>query len=209
MELKNITGVFLGDSITEGWGAERYEDTYFNRLAKQTGMRALGYGVGGTRIARGGDERDGRRDFLYRCERMERNADLVVVLGGSNDFGFRSPIEGEGEFAFSGACRLLFEKIKRLYPNAKLVVMLPLHRIDCIVSRENTEGEAQLPLSRYVETLQKIAEEYSLPIVNLYDEVDILKTEEGRMIYCPDGLHPNAAGHALIAERLLQVLRKL
>lgn len=210
MELCGKTGVFLGDSITEGWGAERYEDTYFNQIARRTGLRAIGYGAGGTRIARGGDESNGRRDFLFRCKGMEKNAELVVVFGGTNDFGLRSPLAGEGERAFSGACRILFERLKALYFKAEIVVMLPLHRIDCVVSRENTEGLAQIPLASYVEALRKIAAECSLPVVDLYNGVDILKTDQsGNRIYCPDGLHPNAAGHTLIADRLLHVLNDL
>ncbi len=209
MNIQNVTGVFLGDSVTEGWGAERYEDTYFNQIANRTGMRAFGYGVGGTRITRmKGDEL--RRDFLYRCEHMEKNAQLVVVFGGTNDFGFCAPIEGEDEFAFSGACRLLFRRLAELYPEAKIVVMLPLQRVDCIVSRENTLQREQLPLVKYVETLKKSAENFSFRVVDLYKDVDILKTNDaGEFIYCPDGLHPNAAGHALIAEKLLGVLEKL
>ena len=52
MELKGKKIAFLGDSITEGYGASSVEQTYWNILGRETGAEVFGYGVGGTTIAK-------------------------------------------------------------------------------------------------------------------------------------------------------------
>lgn len=90
MELKGLKALFLGDSITEGNGASSVEKTYWNVLGKRTGMETVGYGVGGTRIARQTHPSELAffdHDFNQRAEQMEKQADIIGVLGGTNDYG--------------------------------------------------------------------------------------------------------------------------
>lgn len=65
-------------------------------------------------------------------------------------------------------------------------------------------------LKEYVYAKKQVAEYYSLPILDMYamgylnPNVPIIKK-----IYMTDGLHPNDAGHELIAKRLLGFLNSL
>ena len=68
----NITGkklCVLGDSITQGAGLERGEDLFWKVLEQEQGLRqAVGYGIGGTRIARQKTEReDLSADSCFSC----------------------------------------------------------------------------------------------------------------------------------------------
>ena len=92
MQLKGIKANFLGDSITEGVGVPSPEFAYWNVLKEKFGLaEARGYGIGGTRIARQHTPTANRpqfdRDFCSRVGEMNPDADLVVVFGGTNDFG--------------------------------------------------------------------------------------------------------------------------
>ena len=84
--------------------------------------------------------------------------------------------------------------------------MTPLHReTEDIPSTGNSR-----PLSDYVEMIRKTAEFYSLPVIDLWaisgiqPKVDVIKKK-----YCPDGLHPNDAGHIKMAERIAGCLLTL
>ena len=208
MKLEGIKANFLGDSITEGVGASCHENTYHQILAKTWGFTASrNYGISGTRFARQykptADNPRFDLDFCGRVEEMDADADLIVVFGGTNDFGHGDAPFGKFEDrtkdTFCGACHELMTKLINKYPDATIVIMTPLHRI---TEDEPSVGNAR-PLSDYVEMIKKTAEFYSLPVMDLWaasgiqPRVDIIKEK-----YCPDGLHPNDAGHEKMAERI-------
>lgn len=218
MELKGLKINFLGDSITEGHGASSKDNTYWSVLGRETGAIVRGYGVGGTRFAKQKIPSANPRhdlDFLMRAKEMEKDADAVVVFGGTNDFGHGdAPI---GCFAdrtqdtFYGACHALFEYLINEYSEATIAVMTPLHRCN----EDNLRGDGRkaedvAPLSTYVKIIKEVAEYYSLPVLDMWSvsgiqpKVPVLKTK-----YCPDGLHPNDAGHVLMAKRLAGFLKTL
>lgn len=218
MELNGLKINFLGDSITEGHGASSKENTYWSVLGRNTGATVRGYGVGGTRFALKSIPSANPRhdlDFLMRAREMDKDADAVVVFGGTNDFGHGdAPIgcfEDRTQSTFYGACHVLFDYLINTYPDATIVVMTPLHRCN----EDNTRGDGfkeveSVALWRYVEIIKEVAAYYSLPVLDMWSvsgiqpRVPILKQK-----YCPDGLHPNDAGHALMAKRLEGFLRTL
>ena len=215
MKLNGIKANFLGDSITEGVGTTCHENTYHQLIAKNYGLaEARNYGISGTRFAKQYKPTvDNPRfdlDFCGRVEEMDADADLIVVFGGTNDFGHGDAPFGKFEDrtkdTFCGACHELMTKLISKYPDATIVIMTPLHRISEDIP---SVGNAR-PLSDYVEMIKKTAEFYSLPVMDLWSasgiqpRVDIIKDK-----YCPDGLHPNDAGHAKMAERIAGFLLAL
>lgn len=218
----DITGkkiAFLGDSITEGHGVSVPEHYFCNLLKKEYALeKALNYGIGGTRIAKqlqasGNAVWD--NDFVARVDDMDPDVDIVVVFGGTNDFGHGDAPLGtkydRTNYTFYGACHLLMEKLIAKYPEATIVFMTPLHRCN----EDNLRGDggkAQdvASLSTYVEIIKEVMTYYSIPVLDLFamsgiqPKVDVLREK-----YCPDGLHPNDAGHVLIAKRLAGFLQTL
>ena len=92
MELKGKKINFLGDSITEGCGVSAKENTFIEILKEKYNLaEARNYGKGGTRIARQSEIKDPNeprdKDFLMRMWDMDPDADIVVVFGGTNDYG--------------------------------------------------------------------------------------------------------------------------
>ena len=217
MNLKDKKVLFLGDSITEGAGASSYEKSYVPVFAEISGAEVKNYGLSGTRIARQTEKSEWEqcdRDFLERADGMESGADIVVVFGGTNDFGHGDAKIGDfssrSEYTFYGAMHLLCEKLINKYPDAYIIFMTPLHRE---TENEKTKDNGlpnETPLSGYVSIIKEVAGYYGLPVLDLFNTsgmqpgMEIIKKE-----YMPDGLHPSDKGARKIAERLYGFLSAL
>lgn len=219
MELKGKKILFLGDSITQGLGVENPENIFVNRIASLTGTICKNYGVSGTKIQNmifQYENPDKNESFIQRVDRMEEGADVIVVFGGTNDWG-----EGDGELGvmenrdshtFYGACHTLFTKLINKFPEAEIVVLTPLHRRRETVPQADglRHIENDTILVDYVHIIREVAEYYSLPILDMWKcgkfqpAVEIIKEK-----YMPDGLHPNDAGHEIIANRIINFLTTL
>ena len=211
MELKGKKINFLGDSITEGVGTACKEEIYLNLLRKAEGLaEARNYGISGTRLAVQNGPEDWGPAYSVRYTEMDEDADIVVVFGGTNDFGHgNAPI---GQFSdrvnttYYGACHVLMQGLIEKYPAAAIVFMTPLHRL----SEDEPSMGNGLPLKRYVEILKEVAEFYSIPVLDLFAMGGIQpRVPVQQEKYCPDGLHPNGEGHELIASRLAGFLKAL
>ena len=217
-ELKDKKIAFLGDSITEGSRVSDPANFYWNVIGRRSGAKCFGYGVGGTRIAiQNTPSPEGKWDryFASRIDGMIPDADIVVVFGGTNDFGHGDAAFGtfsdRTEHTFCGAFHLLLQKLITRYPQAQLVVMTPLHR-----DSENQLGYNELGVRRdhtledYVNAIISISGYYGVPVLDLFrvsglqPSIPVMKER-----YMPDGLHPNDLGHQRIAEKLLGFLQTL
>lgn len=221
MKLEGLKINFLGDSITEGHGTSNIENTYWNVLKRKEGLcEARGYGIGGTRIAKKRTPSENPRwdlDFIGRYPEMDDDADVVVVFGGTNDFGHGDAELGEMSdrtpYTFYGACHTLFEGLLNKYPGSTIVIMTPLHREfedDIRGGHNKKDGEGLGTLLTYVNIIKEVAAYYSLPLLDLWSVSGIQPNVRAiRERYCPDGLHPNDAGHEIIASRLAGFLKTL
>lgn len=211
MEIKGKKINFLGDSITEGGG-------FINIISKRTGAICRNYGVGGTRIARQtvpSDIRQYDMDFCLRAEEMNPDADIVVVFGGTNDYGHGDAPIGEPsdqtEYTFYGALNVLFTRLKQKYPSATIVVITPTRR----ENDESPRGEGgkkydAATLKEYSDIIKEVAGKFGLNILDLNSYSEYNPNDgELKKKYTLDGLHPNDAGHALIADKLIEYFRNL
>ncbi len=218
MELKGLKVNFLGDSITEGVGTSSPDYIYHFRLGRECGFAEVrNYGISGTRIAlqKGTPARpkDDYVDVNSFCERFSAmlDADLVVVFGGTNDYGHGDAPLGVNTDrtpeTFYGACHTLFSGLKKKYSNRPIVIMTPIRRRE--ETRVNAYGET-VHLKTYVEILSAVADKYELPVLDLYHNSALQPEKEGFWEnYIPDGLHPNDNGNDVIANELRAFLERL
>jgi len=210
MELRNKKILFLGDSITEGAGASRTENSFVEVLRRSYGPEVVNYGIGGTRIARQRRPSEIAQydlDFGSRVPEMDPEADIVVVFGGTNDHGHGDAPLGTDSHrtadTFIGACHCLYASLLEKYPHSRIVILTPLHR--AVESR--SDG---IMLKDYVNLIRAIAPQYGLPVLDLYGtsaiRADIPEIAEQLTV---DGLHPNDAGHAILAKEIGEYLQKL
>lgn len=209
MELKNLKVNFLGDSITEGVGASCYEHCYVARFAAATGTVCRNYGISGTRIAPRRVPYESPAfdwDFVSRYQTMDADADVVVVFGGTNDYGHGDAPVGQMDdrtpWTFFGALHCLFRGLIERYPDSTIVIMTPLHR--------EFEDLDTPHLQPFVEAIRQVAEFYALPVLDLFatsgmqPRVPVMKQK-----YFADHVHPNDAGHAVVAHMLQRFLENM
>ncbi len=201
----------LGDSITQGHGTSAPEHIYQNVMGRMVGAKEVrNFGIGGTRFAKQNGPDIYGAPFTERYLDMPDDADLVIVFGGTNDYGHgNAPFGSWGDRTadtFVGACHVLFEGLIKKYPTAKIVVMTPLQTS----YDQNPSANTGKPLIDYVDTIIEVAAHYSLPVLDLYRTAGICpRVPEQLALYMPDGLHPNDAGAYRVAERLTGFLQSL
>jgi acyl-CoA thioesterase-1 len=166
---------FLGDSLTSGWRLSTSEayPAILGRLLREKGrpVRVLNAGVSGETATEGA-----RR----LSDVLGRKPDVLVVALGIND-GLRGlPLE-----ATESALRRILEEARA----AGALVLLVGMRVP-----PGLHGEDYA--RRFGDIYPRIAAEHKVPLVPF-----LLEGVAGRReLNYPDGLHPNAAGHARLAE---------
>ncbi len=219
---------FLGDSITEGHPLDNKDDIYLNILKRECKLsEARNYGIGGTHIAyqrvpSAWPEMD--LYFAGRVNLMDPDADIVVVFGGTNDYGagdapLGNPTDTD-PMTFYGALEHLIGWLKKAFPGKQLVFLTPMRREGdegpCPYKRDYmslTEAEleqVELPLKAYVDAIINKCQEHGIPVCNLYEELPVrLNLEEHKKLYSADGLHPNEAAHRILADYVKAFLEGL
>ena len=206
---------FLGDSITQGGGASSHENRYSTLAAKYFNAKECNYGAGGTRIAKQKTNNYpdyDNNEFMRRAVLMEKDVDFTVVFGGTNDYGHGDAqlgcMEDRDVYTFYGAMHELVTYLLGKYPKEKLCFILPLPRYN----QDSLYGEGQKPvamyaLSKYIEAEKEVLSYYGVEYLDLSDRF----YEPQAPIYDAlfrDGLHPNDAGHKLLADCLIEYLKE-
>ena len=217
MNIKGKKIVCLGDSITAGAGASVYENCWVARLGALSGADVKNYGIGGTRIARQQQPSDPvyDQDYCLRAPQMDKDADVVIVFGGTNDYGHGDAEMGtfadQTPDTFCGALGWLFGYLKENFKNAEILVLTPLHRRN----ENNLRGDGSkkkdfYTLLEYVENIRIAAKNYGFNLLDLYSEAGMdpaLGNDDAT--YFTDGLHPNDLGHEIIAKLVFDFLNKM
>lgn len=206
----------LGDSITAG-------GQYTTVLHNHANVTILNYGVSGTRIANYVND-DQSNSFLNRVSTMDDSADLAIVFGGVNDWGSGTILGSlstlNDNSTFYGALYQMTTALINKYGAEKIIYMTPLHAQSPSAEKEeytynngvlspNKYGIAQGTgyLIDYVNAIIEIATLFSIQVIDLYHNVGICPlVPSNSTLYTQDGLHPNAAGGALIAKYIKPII---
>ena len=183
MKLEGSKIDFLGDSITEGCGTSGPDCRFSALLQRNCKLAAArNYGIGGTRYARQRVPSESPytdMDFCGRAGQMDRDADVVFVFGGTNDFG-------HGDAPFGGP----EDRTPDTFCGRKTEPCPPL--------REYAAAIRQTAQEYGLHVLDLFGERFLDP-----------NDPEIQQKYVPDGLHPNDEGHVLLAERIARFLEAL
>ncbi len=200
---------FLGDSITAGATLTSVEHMYTYLVCRHFGAVENNYGKSGTRIARQAPEGDlYGEDFNLRALNTDKSADFTFVFGGTNDYGHGTApignIGDETELTFYGALNTLCKYLLSNFKREKICFILPLHRRDedNVFGENGSKEKPSLPLSGYVRIIKEILVKYDIALLDLSDAI----TPENVEGLTNDGLHPNEAGHRIIAGEIIKYL---
>ncbi len=182
----------VGDSVTFGAGvsATRKRDAWpylLDRMLPEK-YEVLNYGISGSTMVKTGDKPYSRR-FLNRIDELD--LDMIILMLGTND---SKPYNWDkDQFELDYAAML-----ERLIKNdRKIVIMIPPKAFKMEGAEEIVYDIADEPINEGVKpVVRKMAEKYRLPCIDLY-----AMTEE-HPEYFVDGVHPNALGNMMIAEKV-------
>ena len=218
MKLEGLKIDFLGDSITEGCGTSG-PDCRFSALLQRSCelAEARNYGISGTRYARQrvpSEEPLTDRDFCERAGEMDRDADVVFVFGGTNDFGHGDApfgrIGDKDPATFCGAYDALIEYLMATYGKEKLIIVYPLRRRnETATNGDGSKADGSKPLAEYHDAEKVVAEKCGLKSVDFWNDGDLNpNTPDGNENFA-DGLHPNDIGHRLLGEKLAEAIKRM
>jgi lysophospholipase L1-like esterase len=173
--------VFLGDSITQGWGDD-FGDAF-------EGVKTANRGISG----------DTTRGMLIRLEKdvIALNPSGVVMLMGTNDIDEKASTE-----TIAGNAKLIIEALQK-YNSAMPIVLC--HVMPSSAKMNRPADQIRELNAKY----QELAKEF--PQVTVLDIWTLFANEDGdaKLEEFPDLLHPNEAGYAKWAAALKPILATL
>lgn len=192
--------VFLGDSITEQRIYTRYVMNYFALRYPDVAISFRNAGWGGD-YAPGG---------LARLSRdvLSIKPTVVSICYGMNDGGYRAFDQGYYDRSMTGMAGLVSELQKA---GVKVVLLTPgCVDIDQNPKLNGDDWNYNDTLDRWGAGIKALADKEHLPFYNLHAlmlEVQTkAKQETPGYTMIPDSVHPQAAGHAIMAYALLKAL---
>ncbi len=200
----------LGDSLTEGSNLdkmENYQQYSYPSVLKNllNAEEVYNLGMGGSSYGRYWDNA-----FVDRYHAIPQDADIILVMGGTND-GFAASEKELGSLqekkkrTFYGDVDELMQGLKRDYPNAKIVFATPLPNV--LHDYLRAQRSELLPQSLYAKAIKELADQYQIEVIDLYNS-NILDTHDAQVIanYMPDGVHGNPEGYRILAEHIASEL---
>ncbi len=171
--------LFLGDSITQGFGTHVASLCFSLTVARELGYNHLQQGVGGFRYEGGVVEKTG--DFT---------PDGIIVALGINYHDNMS-------YDYEKAIDEFYENLDKHFKGVPVVVITPIKRI----------GPPANPvrLAALVEYLLNTVKKY--PNVKVIDGQALVP--EVKEFFLPDGVHPSTAGYMMYAKNLIPELKKI
>lgn len=205
---------FLGDSITQGAGADCAEGKYTSYVCRNMGAKEINLGLSGTRIAKQTRRTNNPDDevFMRRAVLIEKDADFTFVFGGTNDFGHGdAPFGALGDCTddtFYGAFDNLVAYLVGVLDKNKLCFILPLQRADA--DNEYGDGTKEVPgkvLDAYIRAEVEVLQKYGVEYLCLDEAFPKAEMYPGSKL-TGDGLHPSPFGHKLLGDCLIAYLKK-
>jgi len=224
------TGVFIGDSITNGIGASSANTKYVKLLADKLGLASIkNLGSNGTTLCTGPSLRcNFEKLTLANCS----DAAVVTIMLGTNDFNYaKADTNAMGTFledstsTVYGALHRWCKEVVALRNNpackdTKFFFVTPIPGLVNLSVVNNTASggrhgdqnkvnAAGWTMRDYCEAMLKTCDYYKIPVLDLnrYGNLYFKNANEDHLTqYLSDYVHPNDAGHAQIAEDLYQFL---
>ena len=207
---------FLGDSITEGIGADCPENVYSTVCCRLAKAKEGNYGLSGSRIAkqRVNAKNNPDEEFILRARWMNP-CDFLFVFGGTNDFGHGDAELGQmgdtTRWTFYGALHELIQYLltKKGLRREQICFIIPTPRQD----EDSVYGDGckcwkEFPvLEEYRDAIRRECDAFGID----YFESKLPappKGFEGPSEFFVDGLHPSTKGHIQLGTELYEYLKK-
>ena len=193
----------IGDSIIKGENSnDNYkrmkDDNVASILMEEFGFKEVrNYGVGGSRITTHSDATFAKKGIVDRYVDMNNDADLIIVAGGTNDFGGDIQLGDLSNLSdntkFKPALYNTLKGLQNKYPGKEIYYVTPAHRKDG--KPDNVANGVVLTLKDYVNACYEVCELLSIPVIDMWKELGFSPFNDTmKKKYMTDGLHPTIEG---------------
>ena len=209
--LRDKSAVFVGDSITYGTGTTD-GNIYWQILSEKCHLKnVVGAGVAGSCMSITSNYGSANSPIASRWNSIPQK-DIICIFAGTNDYGHDTPmgtISDATDISFYGALNVIIQGLVNKFPSSRLIFITPLHRYNfgglTYDTVANGEGNT---LKDYVDAIKTACELYSIPVIDAFSISGMNPSISGiYSTYITDGLHPNSAGHHLLADRIYPVFK--
>lgn len=192
--------ITLGDSITKG-ARPGVSPTQSFSARLQAALRERGRAANVHNVGIGSERTDLALQRLA-TDVISQRPDLVTVMYGTNDswvdIGKSESRLSERQFEEN-----LRRMVQRLRAEKIRVVVMTEPRFEAKNPRNGLGEEPNLRLGRYMEISRRVAKETGAPLVDHFMAwTEAQRSGVARPEWTTDGCHPNAAGHADLAQRI-------
>lgn len=183
--------LFIGDSFTYGQGASVRTRGFVYVAARTLGWRAEIHGYPGSGYITPGPLKQTYVQALQKLAQGHRSYDLVAVQGSVND---QAALQSGKDI--NGAVHEALDVIRKAWPSARVLFMAPVpQRLPATPANVTTEA-----------TLRAVAAESGCSLIDPIGENWITQDNIGTTLVAAN-LHPDDAGHAYLAQRLVADIR--
>ena len=207
-KLEGLIWNVLGDSITDNAHSAATKK-YHAVIQDEVNVTINNYGIAGTEISTGGTSPN---PMVTRYTGMNKSAGLITVFGGINDYLHNVELgtfDSRDNATFYGALHNLCSGLYKNFPNATYVFFTPLQTNGSYGNGRNPNTKGYT-VADIVQAIKIVCAFYSIKVVDLNAMAGITPyVPEMKTKYMPDGLHPNNAGHSVLATRILPELESV
>lgn len=198
---------YMGDSLTA-------QDSWQPSINTALNLLSSNYGVGGAKIS--GTAVDSMHQDL-RINELSINADLIVVLGGTNDWAQSVPLgveESVDTNTFNGALNVMIEKLTTRYPFKQIVLVTPPHsempgRVPGTWAAQDVNNEGHR-IQAYANAIINRAAYYGIAVADANGKSGINTVNvDANMVDDGNHIHPNAEGGKRIAAVVIGLLESI
>lgn len=229
----------LGDSITYGYIPRNYTgypgqlNSYALLTAKKLGMDFMNFGISGSTVA----QHPSRNPMSVRYTDLPDNADVITVMGGTNDVRNGIPLgtmNDRDNSTYYGALYVLMQGLYTKYiegvdsnvgKTKKIVILTPIKLLDADKSNlENTiqnNSDVLYKWDEWINAVKEVAAFYSFPVLDMYNlsgiNPHLNRTLKGNQDgyngyynpYITDGTHPTQEGAEIMSDVLVGFLKTI
>lgn len=196
-----------GDSVTEQNKWQSFVSSYFN-------CSFYNRGVGGTTVTQVNSSTN-HMSADVRIETIPTDSDVVLVFGGHNDWSSASINIGDirtdalsESVSFKSAFALMLKKIQTRCPNAKIITMTPVggRTEEASTNQDKQFYIRDLCMTDFANAVKEVSAYYGIPCIDINANSGI--NTLNHTTYITDLIHPNVEGGKLIANEVINGLKR-
>ena len=196
-----------GDSVVEQEKWQPYVASYLK-------CSFYNRGVGGTTVTKVNSSTN-HMSGDTRVNTIPTDSDVILIFAGHNDWSYASISMGNlktdalsESTSFKSAYALMLKKIQARCPNAKLITMTPVggRTEDAATNQDKQFYVRDLCMTDFANAVKEVSAYYGIPCIDVNANCGI--NTLNHTTYVADVIHPNEAGGKLIANEVINGMKR-